>query len=278
MVRIETFVFVDLETTDIPRNDGNTTRITEISLVAVKRNHIVNTPFGETPRVQQKLTLCLYPRKFISTGATEVTKLSNELLEHEPPFNLEVFKIIDTFLSIFTEPACLIAYNGHSFDFPILKNQLEKLKVMFSRDVFCADCLYCFYDIDSIKSNLNMQETDCTDEIDFYKPSTSMKDINESTPKRQKIVLNQIQLKKKAVRKLFYENGEKPKNTYRLQDVYRRKLGRLPRGEAHRAENDCIMALEIATVYGKLFVDWIDKNSTLFSEVKPMTIGVKLGY
>ncbi|XP_052748090.1 uncharacterized protein LOC113511313 [Galleria mellonella] len=149
MVRITSYVFVDIETTGLPHEELNKTKITEISMVAVQRDHILNTNKGSLPRVQNKLTLCLNPRRMVSPASGEITKLSNELLEYQPSFDLEVHAILNKFLNILPKPVCLIAYNGHNFDFPIIKNQLERLGMKFSDDLYCADCYHGFYDIEN---------------------------------------------------------------------------------------------------------------------------------
>lgn len=147
MARVATYVFIDLETTGLPAEELNKTKITELSMVAVKRTHLLDTRPGSVPRVQHKLTLCFNPRKRISDDGTKVTGLCNDLLEHEPVFSLDIFTMIDTFLNVLSKPVCLIAQNGLGFDYPILKNHLEKLKVGFSDELLCADCYHGFYDI-----------------------------------------------------------------------------------------------------------------------------------
>lgn len=157
MARVQTYVFIDLETTGLPKVELNKTRITELSMVAVKRQHLLDTRAGATPRVQHKLTLCFNPRRMIADECSEVTGLDNYLLENEPHFNNKVCNIIDMFLTILSKPVCLIAHNGLAFDYPILKNHLVKLNVELSSDLLCADSYHGFYHIEQ-KLTLQLEE------------------------------------------------------------------------------------------------------------------------
>ncbi|CAG9792616.1 unnamed protein product [Diatraea saccharalis] len=293
---ISTYVFLDLETTGLPVEEHNKTKITEISMVAVKREHVLDTRPGASPRVQNKVTLCLNPGRFIHPDCTKVTGLCNDLLEHESQFDLKVFHIINNFLDILQKPVCLIAQNGTCFDFPIVKRQLEKLGANFSDDLMCADCYHAFYDIlefrkKSMRSYELIREPTVTTTISETDNSTvipdndnllkqentlNMKTVNETTPKRS---VNSYKFVHKNVckaKRRFPWSGEKPKESYKLANIYERVMNR-PALEAHRAENDCILALECAVALGKDFVDWVDNNHYLFTDVKPMTIGVRLG-
>ncbi|KPJ17475.1 Three prime repair exonuclease 2 [Papilio machaon] len=334
MLPVATYVFVDLETTGLPVEETNRTKITELSMVAVKREHLLRTLAGAAPRVQNKLTLCFNPCRMVHPGSTATTGLCNDLLEHETKFDKNAFNTINSFLNILAKPVCLVAQNGHNFDFPIIKNHLQKLSVQFTDDLLCADCLHAFYDIlekvksshkedseqnnsDVKKDNSNITEpksneknfcvvdnqismqniNETTPKQQIIKRETenkcvntnlftidnqiSMQNINETTPKKQRIKTDQThnKLDRKnlsKVRRRFPWSGTKPKDSYKLKNIYERVLNRTGI-EAHRAENDCIMALEISAALNKDFVKWVDENHCLFSDVKPMTIGVPLG-
>ncbi|XP_039749296.1 uncharacterized protein LOC120626072 [Pararge aegeria] len=302
MSAISTFVFIDLETTGLPQEENNKTKITEISMVAVKRQHILDTRKGCAPRVQHKLTMCFNPGRMVHPDGTKVTGLCNNLLEHEPFFNLEVFTLINTFLNLLTKPICLIAQNGHNFDFPIFKNHLVKLGISLADDLTCADCLHAFYDIMEEMKEVNIKpKTDVDlideentvnsiklpeiDEIDFYSDNTLIaKAVNENTPKRTVIGCGNKTPQKphsslaisKARRRFPWSKGKKPAEKYKLKDIYYRLLNR-EAVDAHHAENDCLMALQCAVALGEPFVRWVDDNHCLFSEVKPMTPGTPLG-
>ncbi|CAK1543344.1 unnamed protein product [Leptosia nina] len=309
MFRVATYVFMDLETTGLPSEEIGKTRITEISFVAVKRDHVLETAPGKVPRMQHKITLCLNPMRVIQPSVTEVTGLCNDLLEFEPTFKIDVFNTLNTFLNILTKPVCLIAQNGLGFDFPILKNHIERLGEKFADDVLCADCYHGFYDIleelklsfkdpslqDVSEENsgnkssaceavlqknniiLSDSKNECAIAYDhnlFVENTLAMKSINEVTPRKSNLpALNKMS---KARRRFPWSKGNKPKEKYKLKDVYERLLNRNA-PEAHRAENDSVMALECAVVLSKQFVKWVDENCIPFVDIQPMTPGVPLG-
>lgn len=70
MLDIKTFVFLDSETTGLPYLENNMTRITELCFVAVESAHI---RLGVYPRVQNKLSLCFNPKKYIQKEASDIT-------------------------------------------------------------------------------------------------------------------------------------------------------------------------------------------------------------
>lgn len=310
MARIATYVFIDLETTGLPAEELNKTKITELSMIAVKRDHLLDTRPGSVPRVQHKITLCFNPRRLISAEGTKVTELSNDLLENEPVFDLNVFNMIHTFLNVLSKPVCLVAQNGLGFDYPILKNQLEKLQVSFDDHLLCADCYHAFYDIlenknkqaianietkltednvlqlfftndvNSLTNGANNESPSTSktavDEADFYTSNLAMQAVNETTPKQNK-VLQTVKHCSKVRRRMPWAKGPKPKESYKLKNIYERVLNR-PAEDAHRAENDCMFALEVSASLSQQFVQWVDQNYVKFSDIVPMTIGVPLGF
>jgi three prime repair exonuclease-2 len=69
---------LDLETTGLPFDKP--VRITEIAMVAVLREHILEyasdiTPEAALPRVLSKLTVCVHPRRVVSKRAAEITRM-----------------------------------------------------------------------------------------------------------------------------------------------------------------------------------------------------------
>ncbi|CAB3244924.1 unnamed protein product [Arctia plantaginis] len=310
MAPIRTYVFLDLETTGLPREELNKTKIIELSMVIVKRRHILETLAGHLPRVQHKLTMCFNPGRMIYPGASQASGLDNDLLEYETCFNIEVFNTIKSLLACQEKPLCLVAENGHAFDFPILKNHFQKLNESLDEDVMCADSLHAFYDIlngapcsspeqsdgSSTNGKLNVNKTENKkDELDCSlkdnisgiltasesvvkddADALSMKSQNERTPKSNTFKVTPKKLRD-VRRKLFYVNNKKPDQLYKLKNIYERIL-KQPGKDAHRAESDCIMTAEIATAKAEEFVEWIDNNHCPFSEVKAMTLAVPVGH
>jgi DNA polymerase III epsilon subunit-like protein len=151
MCEIKTLVYCDLEATGL-KNSGRP-RITELSLVAVntesildlnvvllshlqKNNINVERMF---PRVLNKLTICVYPMATIRTEVSEITGLDNYNLSGQATFDKETGELLNSFLERLPKPLCLVAHNGDSYDFPLLKAELEKVKVILPYETLCAD-------------------------------------------------------------------------------------------------------------------------------------------
>ncbi|XP_048000887.1 three-prime repair exonuclease 1-like [Leguminivora glycinivorella] len=277
MAPIATYVFFDLETTGLPRDEFNKTKITELCMVAVKREHVLYALPGRVPRVLHKLTRCFNPGKRITEGSSEITGLDNFLLEHESYFDIRIFNMIDNFLNTLTKPACFITHNGRNFDFPILKRQLDMLNVKFSDDLLCADSLDAFSDIlEEKKAETIVVEAETVDEVDLAAENClSMQAVNEVTPKQVKLPPKRPPNPGKAKQRLPFSE-KRLKESYKLPDIYERVLRRRA-VDAHRAETDCMLSLEIAVALSKEFTEWVDAHHHQFSEVSPMTPGIKLG-
>lgn len=127
MPEIKTFLFLDLETTGLPLYEGNRTKITEISMIGVSKEAILNCDTNTTPRVLHKLTLCLNPAKMIHPDTTRITGLDNFMLEYENTLNKNAVETITHFIKHLPQPVCLISHNGLGFDYPLLKKQLLKV-------------------------------------------------------------------------------------------------------------------------------------------------------
>lgn len=146
-LEIKTFAFFDLETTGIPDLEFFKTKITELSIIACPVSQFLELPL---PRVQHKLTLCFNPWKRISEKSTEITGLTNELLEHENKFDKNAMNLLESFLLQLQQPVCLIAHNGDKFDFPLLKKQHDILGGNLQLDLKCCDSLPIFRKIDEM--------------------------------------------------------------------------------------------------------------------------------
>lgn len=135
----KTFAFLDLETTGIPDLEFFKTKITEISIIACSVDHFLNSCLGTTPRLLHKLTLCFNPFRRIDLKSTEITGLTNELLENENRFDKNAMNIIDSFLYQLQQPVCLISHNGNNFDFPLLKKLYDQFEGTFPFTMKCCE-------------------------------------------------------------------------------------------------------------------------------------------
>ncbi|XP_066292691.1 uncharacterized protein [Branchiostoma lanceolatum] len=148
--KIQTFVFFDLETTglDQPR------QITEISLAAVRRDQLltgttVTQRRASLPRIMDKFTACVRPRRDINPKAAKITKLTNPSLDNHRVFDEDLVKSIVHLFNRQEPPVCLVAHNGDRFDFPILRAELTESETvdLFPQDVLCADTMVAIKDL-----------------------------------------------------------------------------------------------------------------------------------
>jgi len=151
MCEIKTLVYCDLEATGL-KNSGRP-RITELSLVAVNTESILdinamllshlqksNLKIDRMlPRVMNKLTICVYPMATIRPEVSGITGLDNYNLSGQATFDKETGQLLNIFLERLPKPLCLVAHNGDSYDFPLLKAELEKAGVMIPYDTLGAD-------------------------------------------------------------------------------------------------------------------------------------------
>ncbi|XP_041481770.1 uncharacterized protein LOC121428942 [Lytechinus variegatus] len=160
---IKSFVFLDFETSHLYRTDRP--KIIELSLIAINRAGLLgpdvltslnlaknheNSTFDlsklSLPRIVDKLTLCLDPGKYTSPHSARLTKMDKRKLDinKKLPFDEGVVTMLNIFLSRQDAPVCLVAHNGMTFDFPILRSELSGLTTGDSP----ADELYC---LDTLK-------------------------------------------------------------------------------------------------------------------------------
>lgn len=228
-IQFETFVILDIGSTGIPDKVDHEIEITELSLVAVKREHVLATSPDEEPQVQDQLNLLFDPEEKMTTTSTYPLRRHPDYTT----FNIEAFNLINSFFNNLTKPICLIAHNGHRFDFPILKKYLLALDVNFDSDLRYADSLYGLYDI---------MEGHGTQHLSPY--MANRYDVGR-----------------------YYEPGNFIQS-YSLQFVYERIF---PHGIEHElprnASIKCFMVLKLFVFKAREMVEWFDTHNLLFSEV-----------
>ena len=103
----------------------NTESILDLTVVLLshlqKKNINVERMF---PRVLNKLTICVYPMATIRTEVSEITGLDNYNLSGQTTFDKETGELLNSLLERLPKPLCLVAHNGDSYDFPLLKAEL----------------------------------------------------------------------------------------------------------------------------------------------------------
>ena len=156
MQDIRTFVYFDLEATGL-KSSGRP-RVCEISLVAVDSSDIqdlhesllksISARTNEdssiqvetcSPRILNKLTLCVCPMAIIDPLVSDMTGLDNYNLTDQSKFDRNIGNLLNVFLSRLTSPVCLVAHNGTQYDFPLLKAEMEKVGTKLGSQILCVD-------------------------------------------------------------------------------------------------------------------------------------------
>lgn len=146
---MQTLIFLDLEATGLPFSQP---KITELCLLAVHRCALESPPSPQgppptvppTPRVVDKLSLCVAPGKACSPAASEITGLSTAVLaaHRRQHFDADLVKLLRAFLQRQPQPWCLVAHNGDRYDFPLLQTELAMLGLSRALDdAFCVDSI-----------------------------------------------------------------------------------------------------------------------------------------
>ena len=238
MEDIRTFVYFDVEATGL-KSSGRP-RVCEISLLAVGTSDILDLHKSllncisdrtdedtiiqvETcsPRIMNKLTLCVYPMATIVPLVSSMTGLDNYNLTGQSKFDKNIGNLLDIFLSRLPSPVCLVAHNGSQYDFPLLRAEMEKAGTNLGSQILCVDSYLGMKSImmnrHQISSELkavtelanagefdtDMMEGTCTTlKTGFLSETlknwaTVAKQKNESTPTRSISLLYEKQRKKK---------------------------------------------------------------------------------
>uniref|UniRef100_G1KIA5 exodeoxyribonuclease III n=1 Tax=Anolis carolinensis TaxID=28377 RepID=G1KIA5_ANOCA len=160
---IETFVFMDLEATGLPPSRP---KIAEMCLFAVTRHALENLQYRNShpkpiplfPRVVDKLCVCINPDKPFTPMASSITGLTNEMFSwnKKQKFNLDILHMMTAFFIRQHPPICLVAHNGCSYDFPLLKAELSALGLSGLDGIYCADTLKAMKALD--KENIQLSQ------------------------------------------------------------------------------------------------------------------------
>ncbi|XP_018574679.1 three-prime repair exonuclease 1 isoform X2 [Anoplophora glabripennis] len=280
LMDIKTFVFLDIETTGLPRMENNKTKITELCMVAVEASHI---QLGVFPRVQNKLNVCFNPWKLISTESEKMTGLSNPILEHQSKFSSDTINTINCFLNHNQKPLCFVAHNGTYFDYPILQREVEKSGNSLIDDIVCIDSLHMFRQLHYEEENVAQVETtampsclslsiettvDETEDGGNTLPQKILeaKKLNETTPKKQMVeTFPSIPNPAKRLKLMSSKTNTDFKMTKRSPI------------KEHQAEGDVLMLITCAATLGEKFVNWANVNAKNFCDIPSMAPGKKIG-
>lgn len=147
---VETFVFIDLETTGL---DTDTDYIVEICAFAVSVHDLTYFDMAENevnlkqiiPRLVDQINLMVLPLSDIPVRAADIHGILREelLLRRKECFTINTARVLENFLIQLKEPICLVAHNGFKFDYPMLHSHLQRTKTnhpIWNR-IYCTDSL-----------------------------------------------------------------------------------------------------------------------------------------
>ncbi|CAH0403683.1 unnamed protein product [Chilo suppressalis] len=302
MCKVNTFVFFDIETTGLPWQERNRTKITELSFVAALRQDILLTSCGEIPPIS-KLTLVFNPIKAIHPEAVKMTGLSNDILKFSPTFERKIDTII-SFLQELPKPVCLVAHNGNLFDFKILLTEINDANASLPSDLLCVDSLVGFRFISKNRNtptskNVHVipmtsvpQKTEISADL-MTDDEDEWPDLNVSTEDWQDIddicnnlsdisceditedpIIKVDKKKRSEVIQKVFKKEKKPNpnpnpNGYSLEALYKKFFRKDPIN-LHRAEGDCLMLLQCVVADKENFIPWADNASCKITEIKPL--------
>ena len=323
MQEIKTLVYFDLEATGL-KSSGRP-RVCEISLVAVnvsdmlclcdtimdqlnrrrKENSLIQVD-SISPRVVNKLSLCVYPMATIVPDVTNITGLDNYNLTGQTKFDKDIANMLNIFLSRLSSPVCLVAHNGNLYDFPLLKAELEKAGQELDSQILCVDSYVGIKEIfleredrkeKGIVEDRKMEKSDMRNhvkiEIDavaaqmkigekrkFQENICSSKIVtkqeNETTPvkscKEGTLNIsgksNQVYYPEKSPPRKILKFCNMPKS-FSLINLHKHLLGCEP-AQSHGAEADCMTLMRVTAVLGKDWLGWVQENCSRFNDCKKM--------
>lgn len=268
MKKIQNFVFFDLETTGLPHQEKNRTKITELCFVVVSRKDIEITSYGKTPPVQ-KLSLLFNPERNVQPDARRLTGLSQKFLKNCSRFSEKVDTIV-SFLEGFEKPVCLIAHNGNRFDYKILMAEFVNCGKKIPNDLLCVDSLTGFRkflkesDINYV--SLSSDSDILTDDEDDW-PKLNVSDNDWIEIDKLSSSLSDVSFEDKVDGIGISRKAEPEKEDFKLTTIYKRLLNK--ESNAHRAEADCMMLMQCVVAIKHLFLPWADEASSNVNLIAP---------
>lgn len=280
-VENETYVFFDIETTGLPWQEKNKTKIIEICLLAVKRQDIINAEFGSLPKFD-KLSFTLNPLRKICPEVVKLTGLSNDAVKKSSKFK-DKFDSIYTFLDTLQKPVCLIAHNGNAFDFKILLAECNDINKQLPPHLLCLDSLVGFRKVlkgtNITYKTLPKQQITSDEDSDWPELDISAdewKEIDElmtdDDSDEETVPKCDIDLKKRdeiVINTVFHSKDDCIKGSYTLAALYKRLLNK-EAVNSHRAEADCIMLLECFTALKYDMLSWANDNCKYLCFLTPL--------
>ena len=263
-----------------------------------------------SPRIVNKLTLCVYPLATIVPLVSDITGLDNYNLMGQSKFSKSTGDLLNSFLSLLPAPVCLVAHNGNDYDFPLLKAELDKIGMQLKSNILCIDSYVGIREMfkkekDIVNSgNKTVTEVKLTKENNIVKMELDAvsdliskgefeidmeegthteinfsKSENEETPKSTKYKSNICLPPKKRKQFSGFEivksrkalKFEIPGEPVSFSLInLHRHLLGCSPEESHGAEADCLSLMRTTAALGQKWIDWVKENCLKFETCKKM--------
>ena len=327
MTEVKTLVYFDVEATGL--KSAGRPRISELSLLAVNikdvlkmseaikdniQNRTIESSFLQlrklSPRIVNKLTLCIYPMATIVPLVSDITGLDNYNLTGQSKFSKSTGDLINSFLSHLPAPVCLVAHNGNDYDFPLFKAEMDKTGTQLNSDILCIDSYVGIREIFRKEKNIVRAENETVTEVELTEENkivqveidavsdliitgvfeTEMaegtctevnlsKAENEETPKSARYKSN-ICLPPKKRKQYFSSEIAKSRKVLKFENPgeptsfslvnLHRHLLGCPPEQSHGAEADCLSLMRTTAAIGDKWIDWVKENCSKFEACKKM--------
>ena len=327
MIDVKTLVYFDLEATGL-KSSGRP-RISELSLIAVNiqdvlqmnkaimenvQNRTIESSVLQTrklsPRIVNKLTLCIYPMATIVPLVSDITGLDNYNLTGQSKFSKSTGDLINSFLSHLPAPVCLVAHNGNDYDFPLFKAEMDKTGTQLNSDILCIDSYVGIREIFRKEKNIVRAENETVTGVELTEENkivqveidavsdliilgvfeTEMaegtctevnlsKAENEETPKSARYKSNKC-LPPKKRKQYFSSEIAKSRKVLKFENPgeptsfslvnLHRHLLGCPPEQSHGAEADCLSLMRATAAIGDKWIDWVKENCSKFEACKKM--------
>ena len=327
MTEVKTLVYFDVEATGL--KSAGRPRISELSLIAVNiqdvlkmseaiKDNIQNRTIESrllqlrklSPRIVNKLTLCIYPMATIVPLVSDITGLDNYNLTGQSKFSKSTGDLINSFLSLLPAPVCLVAHNGNDYDFPLFKAEMDKTGTQLNSDILCIDSYVGIREIFRKEKNIVRAENETVTEVELTEENeivqmeidavsdliitgvfeTEMaegtstevnlsKAENEETPKSARYKSN-ICLPPKKRKQYFSSEIAKSRKVLKFENPgeptsfslvnLHRHLLGCPPEQSHGAEADCLSLMRTTAAIGDKWIDWVKENCSKFEACKKM--------
>jgi hypothetical protein len=201
------------------------------------------------PRVTNTLKLCFNPGVMVPEIVTNITGLSNDLLENQSRFKPESVNLMKIFLENLPQPISLVAHNGLEYDYPLMKAELVNIGLQNLTDNV--------YIVDSLTALKHIFNKKVQDQDDLFEDDLFEKEDFNSEERRQSGA--------KSKKKL---NFDKPPS-FSLPKLHDHIFGVKPKN-SHGAEADVHALIRVCASQAELFVEFAQKNYDSFKDVKKM--------